>query len=202
MVVVQKDMRGSTADGQKEVMRITSGQGVDVVYDPVGMIVPSLKCVAWNARLVVVGFAAGTIEKVCPIIPPSLPQRPGSATLTTADPGKSCIAQTSLYHGPRFRADIPFVISLSPLVVCQVILIRTVKDPKRAFEIQHAVAKLLADRKLDPVTYEPIYEGLESVSRGLGDIEGRKTWGKGVVRVRRDDGGVVKGEEEGVKARL
>ena len=28
------------------------------------MIIPSLKCVAWNARLVVVGFAGGTIEKV------------------------------------------------------------------------------------------------------------------------------------------
>jgi hypothetical protein len=30
------------------------------------MIVPSLKCVAWGARIVVVGFAAGTIEKVRP----------------------------------------------------------------------------------------------------------------------------------------
>lgn len=38
--------------------------GVDIVYDPVGMIEPSLKCVAWNARLLVIGFAAGQIEKV------------------------------------------------------------------------------------------------------------------------------------------
>ncbi|KAJ5979965.1 hypothetical protein N7481_007263 [Penicillium waksmanii] len=38
--------------------------GVDIVYDPVGMIEPSLKCVAWNARLLVIGFAAGSIEKV------------------------------------------------------------------------------------------------------------------------------------------
>lgn len=38
--------------------------GVDVVYDPVGMIEASLKCVAWNARLLVIGFAAGKIEKV------------------------------------------------------------------------------------------------------------------------------------------
>ncbi|KAL4930560.1 NADPH:quinone oxidoreductase family protein [Aspergillus undulatus] len=38
--------------------------GVDVVYDPVGMIDASLKCVAWNARLLVIGFAAGNIEKV------------------------------------------------------------------------------------------------------------------------------------------
>jgi len=39
-------------------------QGVDVVYDPVGMIDASLKCVAWNARLLVIGFAGGNIEKV------------------------------------------------------------------------------------------------------------------------------------------
>lgn len=38
--------------------------GVDIVYDPVGMIETSLKCVAWNARLLVIGFAAGKIEKV------------------------------------------------------------------------------------------------------------------------------------------
>ncbi|BCS05191.1 NADPH:quinone oxidoreductase family protein [Aspergillus luchuensis] len=38
--------------------------GVDIVYDPVGMIEASLKCVAWNARLLVIGFAAGKIEKV------------------------------------------------------------------------------------------------------------------------------------------
>ncbi|KAI2366983.1 hypothetical protein LOY89_005799 [Ophidiomyces ophidiicola] len=38
--------------------------GVDIVYDPVGMIEQSLKCVAWNARLLVIGFAGGKIEKV------------------------------------------------------------------------------------------------------------------------------------------
>ncbi|KAJ5659069.1 hypothetical protein N7507_005520 [Penicillium longicatenatum] len=38
--------------------------GVDIVYDPVGLIEASLKCVAWNARLLVIGFAAGKIEKV------------------------------------------------------------------------------------------------------------------------------------------
>lgn len=57
-------------------------QGVDVVYDPVGkfyspnrkwsarliqnegMIDPSIKCIAWNGRLLVIGFAGGNIEKV------------------------------------------------------------------------------------------------------------------------------------------
>ena len=49
---------------QKEVLKITKGKGVDIVYDPVGLIVQSLKCIAWNGRLLVVGFAAGSIEKV------------------------------------------------------------------------------------------------------------------------------------------
>ncbi|SPO19639.1 related to quinone reductase [Ustilago trichophora] len=51
-------------DWQAQVKKITDGHGVDVVYDPVGMIVPSLKVIAWNGRIIVVGFAAGTIEKI------------------------------------------------------------------------------------------------------------------------------------------
>lgn len=51
---------------QDEVKKITNGKGVDVVYDPVGMIVPSMKCIAWNGRIIVVGFAGatGNIEKI------------------------------------------------------------------------------------------------------------------------------------------
>ncbi|KAJ3009301.1 hypothetical protein HKX48_008036 [Thoreauomyces humboldtii] len=67
---VCKDFGGADAcvnyrdkDWQKQVKDITGG-GVDVVYDPVGMIVPSLKVIKWNGRIVVVGFAAGTIEKI------------------------------------------------------------------------------------------------------------------------------------------
>ncbi|KAJ5109777.1 hypothetical protein N7532_002422 [Penicillium argentinense] len=48
----------------KENRKGNGTAGVDIVYDPVGMIDASLKCVAWNARLLVIGFAAGKIEKV------------------------------------------------------------------------------------------------------------------------------------------
>jgi len=51
-------------DWQKEVLRITGGKGVDVVYDPVGRIAESLKCIAFKGRALVVGFAAGQIEKL------------------------------------------------------------------------------------------------------------------------------------------
>lgn len=58
------------ADGwEEEVKRLVlkrskKKKGVDVVFDPVGMVQRSLKCTAWNGRIVVVGFAAGEIEKV------------------------------------------------------------------------------------------------------------------------------------------
>ncbi len=41
-----------------------AGRGVDIVYDPVGMVDKSTRCTAWNGRILVVGFAAGAIEKV------------------------------------------------------------------------------------------------------------------------------------------
>ncbi|KAF8739812.1 NAD-P-binding protein, partial [Rhizoctonia solani] len=49
---------------QKEVLKLTNGKGVDVIYDPVGLIKDSLKCIAWKGRALVVGFAAGEIEKL------------------------------------------------------------------------------------------------------------------------------------------
>ena len=39
-------------------------RGVDVVLDPLGMVDKSLKCIAWNGRIVIIGFAAGNIEKI------------------------------------------------------------------------------------------------------------------------------------------
>ncbi|TFK44713.1 hypothetical protein BDQ12DRAFT_673439 [Crucibulum laeve] len=49
---------------QKEVLKITNGHGADIIYDPVGLINDSLKCIAWKGRALVIGFAGGTIEKV------------------------------------------------------------------------------------------------------------------------------------------
>jgi NADPH2:quinone reductase len=51
-------------DWQKEVMKLTGGKGVDVIYDPVGLIRDSLKCIAWKGRAIVVGFVGGEIEKL------------------------------------------------------------------------------------------------------------------------------------------
>ena len=43
------------------VKRITDGQGADVVFDPVGgeVFENSVRCIAWGARLLVIGFTGG-----------------------------------------------------------------------------------------------------------------------------------------------
>lgn len=51
-------------DWQQQVKDLTDGEGCDVIYDPVGMVDQSLKVVAWNGRILVIGFAAGKIEKI------------------------------------------------------------------------------------------------------------------------------------------
>lgn len=55
------------ADGFKdEVLRLTDGHGVDVVFDPVGgeRFTDSLRCLATDGRLLVVGFTGGDIPTV------------------------------------------------------------------------------------------------------------------------------------------
>lgn len=46
----------------KKVLSLTGGRGVDVVYDSVGMVHESLKCIAHRGRILIVGFA-GRDEK-------------------------------------------------------------------------------------------------------------------------------------------
>ncbi len=53
-------------DFVERVMALTGGKGANVIYDSVGGDVfdKSLKCIAWNGRLLVIGFASGTIPSV------------------------------------------------------------------------------------------------------------------------------------------
>lgn len=56
----------NSEDFVARVLEITDGRGADVIYDPVGGDVfnRSRKCVAWEGRLLVVGFAGGTIAEL------------------------------------------------------------------------------------------------------------------------------------------
>ncbi|GAB2782682.1 NADPH:quinone oxidoreductase family protein [Rhabdobacter roseus] len=56
----------ASEDLRERLKEITSGRGVDVVYDPVGDLYtePALRSIAWKGRYLVVGFAAGEIPKI------------------------------------------------------------------------------------------------------------------------------------------
>ncbi|MGF1664999.1 MAG: NADPH:quinone oxidoreductase family protein [Acidimicrobiia bacterium] len=47
------------------VRELTGGRGADVIYEPVGgdVFLETLRCVAWEGRILVVGFASGTIPQ-------------------------------------------------------------------------------------------------------------------------------------------
>ncbi|MEH6403315.1 MAG: NADPH:quinone oxidoreductase family protein [Sneathiella sp.] len=67
------------ANGQfsDEIMHGTNGKGVDVILDPVGggVLEESVSCLAWNGRLLTVGFASGDFGNISL---PQLQERGGS----------------------------------------------------------------------------------------------------------------------------
>ena len=52
-------------DLRERVKALTGGRGADVIYDPVGgdLFDTSMRCIAWNGRLLVIGFASGRIAE-------------------------------------------------------------------------------------------------------------------------------------------
>ena len=69
----------SQASLKDEIKRLTGGKGVDVIYDPVGgdLFDQAVRGLAWNGRLLVVGFASGRI----PELPANLVLLKGAAVL-------------------------------------------------------------------------------------------------------------------------
>lgn len=56
----------STSSLKEKVKELTGGQGADVIYDPVGgdLFDEAVRSIAWNGRLLVVGFASGRIPEL------------------------------------------------------------------------------------------------------------------------------------------
>jgi len=55
-----------STDLRERVKALTDGKGADVIYDPVGgdLFDQAMRCINWNGRLLVVGFASGTIPRL------------------------------------------------------------------------------------------------------------------------------------------
>ncbi len=49
-----------------QIKALTAGRGVDVVFDPVGgsLFDASLRCIAWEGRMITIGFASGTVPQI------------------------------------------------------------------------------------------------------------------------------------------
>ncbi len=56
----------SESNLKDEIKRLTAGNGADVIYDPVGgdLFDQAIRAIAWNGRLLVVGFASGRIPEL------------------------------------------------------------------------------------------------------------------------------------------
>lgn len=67
----------ATQDLRERIKELTNGNGVDVVYDPVGdkFSEPAVRSLAWKGRYLVVGFAGGDISS----IPLNLPLLKGAS---------------------------------------------------------------------------------------------------------------------------
>ncbi|KAE8537740.1 hypothetical protein D1P53_005796 [Cryptococcus gattii VGV] len=143
---------------QNEVKKLTGGKGVDVVFDPVGMIVPSLKCVNFNARILVVGFAGGTIEKVSYYLPSSSSKIPANLLLLKQ------ASAVGVYWGAT-----------------------ELREPETAKQISSSVVELLSKGDIRPIVHSTPYKGVEGAVQGLKDIEERKVWGKGVIVIREEE---------------
>ncbi|WP_312255018.1 NADPH:quinone oxidoreductase family protein [Stutzerimonas nitrititolerans] len=70
----------SEASLRERLKELTDSQGVDVIYDPVGgkLFEEAFRSIAWNGRMLVVGFAAGG---EIPALPANLPLLKGAALI-------------------------------------------------------------------------------------------------------------------------
>lgn len=155
---------------EDRVKKLTpNGRGVDIVFDPVGMVNQSLRCTAyvnrfpprppfqqlglrdgadvvrrWNARILIIGFAAGDIEKVAM--------------------NRVLLKNVSLVgiHWGGYAKE----------------------EPETVESAWDGLFKLMREGKFRGTEYtDQKFVGLESVGEALGSLGRRNTWGKVVITV-------------------
>ncbi|KZF24246.1 NAD(P)-binding protein [Xylona heveae TC161] len=180
-----------------EVLSLTpSRRGVDIVFDPVGLITPSLKCTAWNGRLVVVGFAAGAIEKVAMnrVLLKNVSvtglhwgqyARHEPQTVETVWRELFKLMESGKFKGTAFK---PGIVSEGKG-----------KGEGEGDKASSTPSPSSISKKNDDGKEEVPYVGLNSIPEALRALGARETWGKVVVRVPQDDDAQT---PQGVKSKL
>lgn len=164
-------------DWWKEVMTLTDGAGVDVVYDSVGLVVSalyafesssttdtlnhqdkSLKCLRPTGRILIIGFAGteGAIEKIAM--------------------NRVLLRQAQI---------IGYRMGMTDRLA-----------PSETAMVWDKLKELWESGLLKPTVYDQKYRGLESVKRAMRDLHSRTVWGKAVVLVGQSH------DQEGKKAKL
>lgn len=150
-----------TTDGwEKQVLSICKQDGrdgVDVVFDSVGLVQRSIKCTTFNGRIVIVGFAGRTGTGAHPV-----------QDLERIPTNRILLKQIKLlgYRFGETRRRMPD----------QIERIRDSLDEMLAGE----------PRAIQPIVHK-MYRGLDSVSEAMMALRKREVWGKAVVEVQSED---------------
>jgi NADPH:quinone reductase len=151
-------------DWWKEVLVLTDEVGVDLVFDSVGLVDKSLKCLKHKGRLLVVGFAGteGMIEKIA------------MNRILLKQAQIFGYVSRSLMLGRKYS-------NLSSDMV------RATVDMRRRLEQSGKTWwQLIHEGFIRPCVYDHVYKDLSSVPSALNDLAARKVWGKGVIRIGED----------------
>ncbi|KAH9219185.1 zeta-crystallin [Leptodontidium sp. 2 PMI_412] len=164
----------SSPDWIDTVLKLTQGRGVNVVFDPVGLVDGSLKCLRQRGRVLVVGFAG----------------MPGGGERIAMN--RVLLRQAQIIGYVR-TFSIPNTFLQTIPIFWLVLAFDHVRygetdriDPAETAQIWRELKVLWEEGKFKPTVYDEEYRGLESVVRAMKDLESRKVWGKAVIVM--DDG--------------
>ncbi len=130
----------TTESLKDQVKALTDGRGADVIYDPVGGDVfdQAIRCINWNGRLLVIGFASGRI----PELPVNLALLKGCAVVgvfwgafTAREPAENAENLAELGRWYEARTIKPHV--------CKTFSLERVGDALTAIERREALGKIV-----------------------------------------------------------
>lgn len=156
----------SSPDWLESVMQATGRKGVNLVFDPVGLVEQSVKCIARRGRILVVGFAGsgGQFEKIAM-------NRLLLKQVTIIGYVSASLSPLRTHHDLQSSDNLP------TLQLFGETLRGVPEDNELIWRDLHS---MIEAGNLKPRVYNR-YEGFESVPQALRDLSERKVIGKAVV---------------------